>query len=83
MVQGLYSETALSEGDRVKKGQLLARLDDTIVRAEYIKAEATLKQSKLDYARLEKLACRNLTSKELLTRAKTKVLLDTAEFNLQ
>ncbi len=82
-VQGLLVELPFREGDRLKKGQLLARLDDTIVRAEYNKAEATLKQSKLDYARLEKLARSNLTSKELLTRAKTKVLLDTAEFNLQ
>ncbi len=82
-VQGLLVELPFREGDRVKKGQLLARLDDTIVRAEYNKAEATLKQSRLDYARLEKLASSNLTSKELLTRAKTKVLLDTAEFNLQ
>ncbi len=82
-VQGMLQELPFREGDRIKKGQLLARLDDTIVRAEYNKAKATLKQSKLDYARLEKLATNNLTSKELLTRAKTKVLLDTAEYNLQ
>ncbi len=82
-VQGLLTELPFREGDEVKKGMLLAALDDTIVKAQYNKAEATLKQSRLDYARLEKLAVSNLTSKELLTRARTKVLLDSAEYNLQ
>lgn len=82
-VQGLLVELLYKEGDHVRQGNLLARLDNTIVKAEYDKAEATLKQSKLDYARLEKLATSNLTSKELLTRARTKVLLDQAEYNLQ
>ncbi|MDX2504339.1 MAG: efflux RND transporter periplasmic adaptor subunit [Gammaproteobacteria bacterium] len=81
--QSLLMELPFHEGDRVKKNELLAQLDDTIIRAEYNKAEATLKQARTDYGRLEKLATTNLTSKELLTRAKTKVALDRAEYNLQ
>lgn len=81
--QGMLLELPFHEGDSVKQGERLARLDDTIVKAEYDKAQATLKQSRLDYSRLEKLAPKNLTSKELLTRAKTKVTLDQAEYDLQ
>lgn len=81
--QGVLIELPFHEGDEVKQGELLARLDDTIIRAEYNKAEATLKQARVDYGRLEKLAPTNLTSKELLTRAQTKVALDKAEYNLQ
>ena len=81
--EGLLLELPFHEGDKVNKGDLLARLDDTIIKAEYNKAEATLKQSRIDYGRLEKLAPTNLTSKELLTRAKTKKTLDEAEYNLQ
>lgn len=81
--QGLLLELPFYEGDNVTQGQTLARLDDTIIRAEYNKATATLKQTRLDYNRLKKLAPSNLTSKELLTRAQTKVVLDEAEYNLQ
>jgi len=81
--QGMLMELPFHEGDSIKQGELLARLDDTIIKAEYDKAEATFKQSRLDYSRLEKLAPTNMTSKELLTRGKTKVTLDQAEYNLQ
>ncbi len=81
--QGMLVELPFHEGDIVQKGDLLARMDNTIFRAEYNKAEATLKQARVDYGRLEKLAKTNLTSKELLIRAKTKVALDQAEYNLQ
>lgn len=81
--QGMLVELPFHEGDTVKKGDLLARMDDTIFRAEYNKADATFKQARVDYGRLEKLAKTNLTSKELLIRAKTKVALDQAEYNLQ
>ena len=81
--QGMLVELPFHEGDIVQKGDLLARMDDTIFRAEYNKADATFKQARVDYGRLEKLAKTNLTSKELLIRAKTKVALDQAEYNLQ
>jgi len=81
--QGMLVELPFHEGDKVNKGDLLARLDDTIIKAEYNKADATLKQSRIDYGRLEKLAKTNLTSKELLVRAKTKIALDQSEYNLQ
>jgi len=81
--QGMLVELPFHEGDKVNKGDLLARLDDTIIKTEYNKANATLKQAHIDYGRLEKLAKTNLTSKELLVRAKTQVALDQSEYNLQ
>lgn len=81
--QGMLVKLPFHEGDKVHEGDLLAQMDDTIFKAEYNKANATLKQAHVDYGRLEKLARKNLTSKELLIRAKTKVSLDKAEYNLQ
>ncbi len=81
--QGMLIQLPFHEGDQVNKGDLIAQLDDTIFKAEYNKAEATFKQARIDYGRLEKLAKTNLTSKELLIRAKTRVALDRAEYNLQ
>ncbi len=71
------------EGDSIHKGDLLGQLDNTIIKAQYNKAQATLKQAKMDYQRLEKLAKNKLTSEELLARAKTKVSLDQSEYTLQ
>lgn len=81
--QGMLTRLPFHEGDEIKKGDLIAQLDDTIFKAEYNKAEATFKQARIDYGRLEKLAKTNLTSKELLVRAKTRVALDQADYNLQ
>lgn len=81
--QGMLIKLPFYEGDKVKKAEVLAQLDDTIIRAEYNKAAATLKQSEIDYGRLEKLSRSNLTSKELVIRAKTQVALEQAEYNLQ
>ncbi len=80
---GMLVTLPFYEGDQVSKGDVIARLDDTIIKAEYDKAAATLKQSHVDYGRLAKLAKTNLTSKELLVRARTKIALDQAEYNLQ
>ncbi len=81
--EGLLQKLPFHEGDLVKKGQLLAQLDNTIIKADYNKTQANLKQTRIDYQRLEKLATSNHTSKELLTRARTKVTLDQADYNLQ
>lgn len=40
------ADVMVDEGDRVKKGQPLARLDDTLLRAQIAQAEATLAQQK-------------------------------------
>ncbi len=40
------ADVMVDEGDQVKKGQALARLDDTLLRAQIAQAEATLAQQK-------------------------------------
>jgi len=80
---GMLVKLPYYEGDRVQADDILAQLDDTIIKAEYNKAHTTLKQAQIDYGRLKKLAKNNLTSKELLVRAKTKISFDQSEYNLQ
>ncbi len=80
---GLILSLPFYESDKVQQGDILAKLDDTIIKAEFNKASANYRQSKLDYGRLRTLSKKNLTSKELLTQAQTKVELDKAEYQLQ
>ncbi|MCK5696625.1 MAG: efflux RND transporter periplasmic adaptor subunit [Gammaproteobacteria bacterium] len=80
---GMLLKLPYYQGDSVQAGDLLAQLDDTIIKADYNKAHATLKQAQIDYGRLQKLAKNNLTSKELLERANTKIRLDQSDYNLQ
>ena len=48
---GLIIQLPFYEGDKVKQGEILAQLDDTIIKAEFNKASANFRQSKLDYGR--------------------------------
>jgi RND family efflux transporter MFP subunit len=83
-VTGKVVEVFIEEGMRVQEGQLLARLDDSIPRAELALAESQLnaakagldetkvqiRQAQLDLDRIEGLAARNLASKADLDRAR-------------
>jgi RND family efflux transporter MFP subunit len=81
-VTGKVLEVLIEEGMIVEEGQLLARLDDSIPRAQLALAESQLaaaraslseldvqlKQARLDLERTEGLAARNLASKADLDR---------------
>ncbi len=54
-VSGKITKFYFDEGDFIKKGAVIAKLDDTIYRANYNSALATYKQSKIDYDRFKKL----------------------------
>jgi len=54
-VSGKITKFYFDEGDFVKKGSVIAKLDDTIYKANYNSALATYKQSQLDYKRYKKL----------------------------
>jgi len=83
-VTGKVVEVFIEEGMHVQEGQLLARLDDSIPRAELALAESQLnaatagldetkvqiRQAQLDLDRIEGLAARNLASKADLDRAR-------------
>lgn len=69
-LSGVVDEVLVDENDRVKKGQVLARLDLsrlndvvtqsranlTMAESQVVQAEATLKQSQLSFTRLKKVA---------------------------
>jgi RND family efflux transporter MFP subunit len=76
---GRILELPYFEGDLVKKGDLLVRIDDEELRAEMDKAVANRKQAKTDLTRLEKLRPRNLASEDEVARARTQLELARAE----
>jgi len=76
---GRILELPYFEGDLVKKGALLVRIDDEELRAEIDKAIANRKQAKTDLTRLEKLRPRNLASEDEVARARTQLELARAE----
>ncbi len=79
--QGLLVELPVYPGDMVEQGQTLARIDDNILKAEAQKAQATLRQAKVDYQRLKDLAPRKLASESEIAQAQT--LMDIAASDLK
>jgi RND family efflux transporter MFP subunit len=70
------------EGDHVRKGQILVRLDDRLLRAELDKTTATLRQAELDVRRLQGLMSKKLVAEETLNRATTALAIARAEERL-
>jgi RND family efflux transporter MFP subunit len=70
------------EGDQVRKGQVLVRLDDRLLRAELDKTTATLRQAELDVRRLQGLMSKKLVAEETLNRATTALAIARAEERL-
>lgn len=69
--EGQLLELNVREGDRVAAGQVLARYDDRIERAELDKALAAQAQAEADFERAERLVAENFLSREAMTRAAT------------
>ncbi len=80
--EGRITELPHFEGDRVRAGQLLARIDDALLRAELEKATANRRQAEQEIKRLRQLASRNLASEDELTRAATALEVARAEESL-
>lgn len=57
-VAGRVAEISDAEGKEVKKGDVLARLDDTIAKAEVEEAKAALELAEANYGRASNLAAR-------------------------
>jgi RND family efflux transporter MFP subunit len=91
-ITGKVTEVLFDEGDRVKEGQVIARLDDTAQRAALAQAqaqlqsaqavltqdEAQLAQSRRDVARDDDLVQRHLVSQQETEQARTLVETGTA-----
>ena len=66
---GPIVELAAEEGMRVKKGQLLARIDDREIRAQLEVSEVRLEETRVAYERAKKLRTGELVSQETLDQA--------------
>jgi membrane fusion protein, multidrug efflux system len=80
--EGRLVELPVREGDRVASGQLLARYDSRIARAELDKAEASLAQAEAELGRARRLVEQGFLSAEALSRATTTRDLASAETSL-
>lgn len=65
-VAGKVVEFNFNVGDKVKKGDIIATLDDTIFKAKFNSANATYKKAKFDLVRYEKLYKSNSVPKSKL-----------------
>ncbi|HEY2399479.1 MAG TPA: efflux RND transporter periplasmic adaptor subunit [Steroidobacteraceae bacterium] len=96
-ITGTMIEVLIEEGDHVKQGQVLARLDDTQQRAALAQAEAQLQsarallvqfqsqlaQDQRDVKRAEDLVQRKLVSEQAVEQARTLVETQSAQLESQ
>lgn len=78
-IDGRIAEISFAEGERVEKGQVLLRLDDSTQRARLAKAEAALALSRSNYQRAEQLAQRQNMSQASRDEAYSRMRVDEAE----
>lgn len=79
--EGRVDQVLAREGDRVRKGRPLIKLDARLLQAELDKAEAQHRQAELNVRRLQRLIPEKLVSEDTLTRAQTE--LDVARANVR
>lgn len=82
-IQGILTELNVYPNDHVSQGQTLARLDDTLTRAELKKAQAALNQATIDLRRLKNLAPRKLASESDIAQAQTQKDIAASELELK
>jgi RND family efflux transporter MFP subunit len=80
-VDGVVDRIRVDEGDRVRKGQELARLHLSAIDAQVQEAESALAQARRDLTRTRRLHRDSVATQEELERARTAV--ETAEARLQ
>ncbi len=80
--EGRIEAVLARQGDSVRAGTVLVRLDDRLLRAELDKAGATLRQAELDAQRLGGLMAKKLIAEEQLNRAMTALEVARAEERL-
>ncbi|MDT8403686.1 efflux RND transporter periplasmic adaptor subunit [Sulfuriflexus sp.] len=80
--EGVLTELPFHEGARVKKDDVVVRIDDKLLRAELDKAHATRRQAEEDLARLKQLRSKRLVAEDALARAHTALDVAKAEESL-
>lgn len=67
---GVLLKLVVEEGDTVRQGQVLARLDDSTTKLNFAKTEATLRKLEADYRRADEMFAKKLLSLEEHDRIK-------------
>ncbi len=76
---GRTTEVPHFEGDRVNQGALVASIDDALLQAQWVKAQALRRQSEADLRRIERLVSDGLVSQDELARKETALEVARAE----
>jgi HlyD family secretion protein len=96
-ITGTLTQVLIEEGDHVREGQVLARLDDTAQRASLaqsqaqlqvaqamlVQSQASLEQARRDLVRNQDLVVRQLVSQQALENTRTQVETLTAQVDSQ
>jgi membrane fusion protein (multidrug efflux system) len=77
--EGAITNMPFFEGDTVRKDDILVRLDDKILRANFTRAQATHRKAKLDLKRINNLYKKKLSSEEALTLSETDLAIAAAD----
>ncbi|KAA0893079.1 efflux RND transporter periplasmic adaptor subunit [Pusillimonas sp. ANT_WB101] len=81
-ITGRITEINFAEGGKVEKGQVLVRLDDSVVRAEVQQAQANLSLASSKYRRAQQLTKQGFISKQALDEASSQFKVQQAELAL-
>lgn len=81
-IAGRVVEIAFKEGQPVKKGDLLIKLDDSINRAELAESEAKLELAKRNFARIEELYAGKIATGRSRDEARSNLDVGTAAVEL-
>jgi membrane fusion protein, multidrug efflux system len=80
-VAGRIVQIGPGEGGRVRAGDLLIRLDDDLVRPQFVTAEAQVKRDQIEYERMADLVSKDATSKKDLDDATTRLSVSKASLD--
>lgn len=77
--EGRIESLPYYEGDRVSAGELLVKIDDSLLQAELAKADALARQARVDLERIDGLIKKKAASEDELARARTDLDVALAE----
>jgi len=80
--EGSLTALPFYEGDSIKKGDILLKIDDKLLRAQFDKIKATREQAQQDLKRLQKLRKKRLVAEDEVNRARTALNVAEAEQRL-
>ena len=80
--EGSLTALPFYQGDTITKGDILLKIDDKLLRAQFDKAKATLSQAQQDLKRLQKLRKKRLVAEDEVNRARTALNVAEAEQRL-